>query len=92
MADTVLNKVKNALGITGTHQDNTLNIYIDEVINFMINAGVSEEVARSEVSAGVVARGVTDLWNYNSGGGKLSDYFYQRVTQLSYVSKSDEEV
>lgn len=92
MADTVLNKVKGALGITGTHLDNTLNIYIDEVVNYMINAGVPENVAKSEVSAGVVARGVTDLWNYNSGGGKLSDYFYQRVSQLCYNSKSDEEV
>lgn len=91
MADTVLAKVKDALGITGTHQDNTLNIYIDEVINYMINAGVPENVAKSEVSAGVVARGVTDLWNYNSGGGKLSEYFYQRVAQLCY-SKSDKEV
>ena len=92
MADTALTKVKNALGITGTHLDNTLTIYIDEVVSYMINAGVPEDVAKSEVSAGVVARGVTDLWNYNSGGGKLSDYFYQRVSQLCYSSKSEEEV
>lgn len=90
MADAILEKVKNVLGITGTHQDNTLTIYIDEVVNYMISAGVPEDVAKSEVSAGVVARGVTDLWNYNSGGGKLSDYFYQRVSQLCYKSNSEE--
>ena len=86
MAD-MLSKVKSALGITGNYQDETLKIYIDEVIAYMVDAGVPESVAKSEVSAGVVARGVTDLWNYNSGAGKLSDYFYQRVTQLCYKSE-----
>lgn len=83
MADT-LSKVKSALGITGTYQDETLNVYIDEVKDYILSAGVPEEVVNSDVSAGVIARGVTDLWNYNGGGGKLSDYFYQRVSQLVY--------
>ena len=87
MADTHLDKVKSALGITGTYQDATLTIYIDEVKAYMKDAGVSTEVIESELSAGVIARGVTDLWNYNGGAGKLSDYFYQRVSQLAYTSK-----
>ena len=87
MADTHLDKVKNALGITGTYQDATLTIYIDEVKAYMKDAGVSTDVIESELSAGVIARGVTDLWNYNGGAGKLSDYFYQRVSQLAYTSK-----
>lgn len=81
-----LEKVKNALGITGTYQDATLNVYISEVVAYMQDAGVSTEVINSDVSAGVIARGVTDLWNYNGGAGKLSDYFYQRVSQLSYAT------
>ena len=87
MADTHLDKVKNALGITCTYQDATLTIYIDEVKAYMKDAGVSTDVLNSELSAGVIARGVTDLWNYNGGAGKLSDYFYQRVSQLAYTSK-----
>lgn len=83
MADT-LAKVKSALGITGTYQDDTLNVYIEEIKDYMLSAGVAEEVVNSDVSAGVIARGVTDLWNYGSAGGKLSEYFYQRVTQLVY--------
>lgn len=83
MADaTVLTNVKNALGITGDYQDATLSVYIDEVIAYMISAGVPESVVND--SAGVIARGVTDLWNYNNSNGKLSDYFYQRVSQLTY--------
>jgi len=86
MADT-LNKVKSALGITGDYQDETLTVYIDEVKAYMVSAGVPEEVIESNASAGVIARGVTDLWNYNGGAGKLSEYFYQRVSQLAYTSK-----
>lgn len=90
MAD-ILGKVKNSLGITGNHQDTTLKEYIDEVICYMIDAGVPSEIANSEISAGVISRGVMDLWNY--GSGKLSDYFYQRVTQLTYkeVPETEEE-
>jgi hypothetical protein len=91
MADT-LSKVKKALGITGEYQDETLNVYIDEVKAYMVSAGVPESVVNSDVSAGVIARGVTDLWNYNGGAGKLSDYFYQRVSQLAYTTPTTGEV
>ena len=87
MAD-ILEKVKSALGITGNYQDGTLQIYIDEVKDYMISAGVSESVVNSDMSAGVISRGVIDLWNYGSSGGKLSEYFYQRVTQLSLKSSN----
>ena len=79
MAPTLEN-VKNALGITGTYQDNTLNAYIDEVKAFLIDGGVSE----ANITCGLVARGVSDLWNYGAAGGKLSEYFLQRAAQLSY--------
>ena len=82
MADAnILASVKDALGNTGTYQDGALNVYIDEVIRYMIDGGVPESVAKSTASAGVIALGVTDL-QYR--GGKLSEYFYQRLSQLSY--------
>ena len=87
MVDTHLELVKSALGITGNYQDATLKIYIDEVKAYMKDAGVPTEVIDSNVSAGVIARGVTDLWNYNGGAGKLSEYFYQRVSQLALSSE-----
>lgn len=82
MVDTQLEGVKRALGITGEYQDETLKIYIEEVKAYLVSAGVSIDVINSSVSAGVIARGVTDLW---LGAGKLSDYFYQRVSQLTYT-------
>lgn len=76
----MLSKVKAALGVEGTYQDNTISEYISEVVAFLTDAGVSAD----NITAGVVARGVSDLWNYGAGNGKLSDYFMQRAAQLSY--------
>lgn len=75
----VLDDVKDALGITGSYQDQTLQSYIDEVTAFLVDAGVSG----SKITSGVIARGVADLWQYGSGDGKLSSYFMQRATQLA---------
>lgn len=85
MAD-MLDKVKIALGITGTYQDDTLTEYINEVKLYLLDAGVCEAIVNSDVSAGVISRGVSDLWNY--GAGKLSEYFYQRASQLVYAIDS----
>lgn len=77
---TLLTKVKSGLGITGTDLDTTLTEYIDEVVDFLKEAGIAE----ANIPAGLVTRGVSDLWNYGNGEGKLSEYFFQRATQLSY--------
>lgn len=74
-----LENVKNALGITGDYQDDTLQVYYDEVISFLVDAGVAE----SNITSGIVARGISDLWNYGGAEGKLSQYFLQRAAQLS---------
>ena len=76
----MLEKVKELLGITGVYQDGTVQDYIDEAKAFLIDAGVKEQ----NITAGILARGVADLWNYGGAKGELSDYFKQRATQLSY--------
>lgn len=75
-----LEDVKTALGITGDFQNGTLQLYMDEVLDFLTDAGVAEV----NITSGLVSRGVADLWNYGSGAGKLSEYFLQRAAQLSY--------
>lgn len=75
-----LTDIKNALGITGDYQDDTLQVYFDEVVAFLVDAGVKQ----SNITKGIVARGVADLWNYGAGEGQLSQYFLQRATQLAY--------
>ena len=89
----LLTKVKAALGITGTFQDETLEVYISDVKAFMQDAGVSADVVssaasvgcivRGVASVGCIVRGVADLWNYGSGNGRLSPYFTQRMLQLA---------
>ncbi len=79
-----LTKVKTAMGMNGSnYQDDTLNVYISEVVEFMIDAGVQREVAESDAAVGCIAVGVNDLWNYSSGGVRFSEYFKSRVVQLS---------
>lgn len=75
----MLTDVKQALGITGDNLDNTIQQYINEVIAFLVDAGVKE----SNITSGIVTRGVADLWNYGGNEGKLSEYFMQRASQLS---------
>lgn len=82
IATALLPSVKKALNITGDYQDAALTEYIDEVVAFLMDAGVVE----GNITPGVVARGVSDLWNYGAGEGKLSTYFIQRAAQLSYKS------
>lgn len=74
-----LNDVKAALGVTGTYQDATLQQYADEAVAFLHDAGVTE----ANITSGIVARGVADLWNYGAGDGKLSQYFMMRAAQLA---------
>lgn len=81
MTDLLL-KVKTALGVTGTSLDSQLELYIDEVKQYLLSAGVIPSVVESDKSVGVIIRGVADLWNYGNGDTKLSEYFYQRAEQL----------
>jgi hypothetical protein len=78
--DVTLADVKAALNIVGDYQDSALQIYFDEVKEFLIEAGVKAE----NITKGIMARGVSDLWNYGAGEGKFSAYFLQRASQLSY--------
>ena len=72
-----LEKVKESLMITGNFHDSTLNIYIDEVVAYLKDAGVLE----TNITVGIVCRGVADLWA--GGSGAFSSYFRERAIQLA---------
>lgn len=88
-----LAKVKYALygNADGNYNDEQLQLYIDEVIDELISAGVKREVAESAAAVGCIACGVNDIWNYTSGGVKHSEYFNRRLIQLS-LRKGDADV
>lgn len=74
-----IDDVAKAIGVSD-YQIPTITVYFDDVCGFLREAGVKDEY----ITSGLVARGVLDLWDYGSGTGRLSDYFKQRATQLSY--------
>lgn len=84
----LLEKIKEMLGITGNYHDALLQNYIDEVKQYLLDGGVQSEVVESTASAGTIAKGVIDLWDYGSGNGKLSPYFKERAIQLAMKRKS----
>lgn len=79
----MLQSVKTALGIVGDYLDGTIQLYIDEINEYLTSAGVPSSVIGTRQTVGVVTRGVADTWNYGGGGGALSPYFYERAIQLS---------
>lgn len=79
-----LQDVKDALKITGSFHDKSLKIYISDIRRYLLGAGIKFAIVDSEVCSGVIARGVSDIWNGGSNDGKLSEYFYDSVAQLAY--------
>ena len=88
-----LSKIKYALygNDSGNYNDEQLKIFIEDVIDELISAGVKKEVAESAAAVGCIACGVNDTWNYTSGGVKHSEYFYRRMLQLK-AKKGDTDV
>lgn len=88
-----LAKVKYALygNATQSYNDEQLKLYIEEVLDEMIHAGVKENVAKSAAAVGCIACGVNDIWNFSSGTVKHSDYYNRRLVQLT-LRRGDEDV
>lgn len=77
----MLEKVKRSLGITGNFQDKIIQGWIDEIKQLMIDGGISPSIVNDERSAGVIAKGIDDIYFQKND---LSSYFWQRAIQLTY--------
>lgn len=88
-----LAKVKYALygDATQSYNDEQLKLYIEEVLDEIIHAGVKENVAKSAAAVGCIACGINDIWNFSSGTVKHSDYYNRRLVQLT-LRRGDEDV
>lgn len=84
----MLEKVKKNLGITGTFQDDIIQGYIDEIKQLMIDGGISPSIVNDVKSAGVIARGIDDVYFQKTD---LSKYFWQRATQLAFKDEESKE-
>lgn len=77
----MLKQVKKLLGVTGKFQDETISGWIDEIKQLMIDGGIPPSIVDDVKSAGVIAKGIDDLYFQKTN---LSNYFWQRATQLAY--------
>ena len=87
----LLTEVKTRLAVTGDFHDSLLTGYIKDVKDYLKRAGVSTSTLSDDCSIGVVARGVSDLWNFGSGEGKFSSLFYDMATQLALYGGGSNE-
>lgn len=88
----ILKKVIKALGLTEQYHKDIIEPFFQDVKFYLADAGVTAEIINSSASVGVFIRGVSDLWNYGSGGASLSPYFKERVIQLTVTQITIEEV
>lgn len=80
--DDLTKKVILLLGLTEYHYELILT-FVEDGIDYMRSAGVCDEIIYSKKSIGILTQYVTDVWNYNSGKGKLSPFLHERITQLA---------
>lgn len=83
--ETLLNEIKTRLLITGNYHDNVLLAFANDVKAYLHAAGIPAEIVDSGASVGVIAKGVSDLWNRGLEDGILSGFFMQRVAQMSFT-------
>ena len=88
----LLAKVKKILGITGSYNDDAIELLITDVKYFLLDAGVNETAVNSTAAIGCISRGVADLWNLGSGTVNLSNYFKERAAQMALCYPSRETI
>lgn len=82
--DELLNQVKDAIGMGGNnYNDKTIRIWVGEVKQYLLEAGVNAEVLRSTLAVGCIARGVDDVWV--SHRDSYSEMFYSSAEVLRSV-------
>lgn len=83
--ETLLDECKIGLDISEetTELDRQLKQKIHIVKAYMLGAGVPEKKLNTEYAYGVIAMGVADLWELESGKIKFSEAFHMLLTQLA---------
>lgn len=82
-----LTAIKTALGIGSGIPDAMLSVWLTDVKDYMLSAGVPESVINAPSTIGTLTRGVSDCWNYGNTNTGFSTLFKERVCQLSLGAK-----
>lgn len=80
----LLERVKSGINLNGNdYQNDTLSVWIEEVKQDLLHAGVSVDVANSTLAVGCITRGVDDRWL--SHLSDYSDFFNKGVERLRNI-------
>ena len=80
----LLERVKNGINLNGNdYQNDTLSVWIEEVKQDLIFAGVHTDVVNSTLAVGCITRGVDDRWL--SHLPDYSDFFNKGVERLRNI-------
>ena len=80
----LLAQVKNGINLNGNdYQDDTITVWINEVKQDLLYAGVSAEVLGSTLAVGCITRGVDDRWL--SHLPDYSDFFNKGAERLRNI-------
>lgn len=78
--DQLLERVKNARGITGDYMDARLESYIDDAQHYLRAGGVRDSLLNDTRAAGAIVRYVCDMMD---GDGTVSAFVDNRIAQLA---------
>lgn len=90
MAIDFLKEVKARINFPD-YDEPTISGLIQDVKDFCVDAGVPADVMESEKAIGLIARGVSDLWNMGAGEGKWSEVFRMRLYQLQLETGGNDD-
>lgn len=80
----LLVQVKNGINLNGNdYQDDTITVWINEVKQDLLYAGVSEDVLGSTLAVGCITRGVADRWLL--GLPDYSEFFNKGAERLRNI-------
>ena len=80
----LLERVKNGINLNGNdYQDDTLSVWINEVKQDLLYAGVRADVLSSTLAVGCITRGVDDRWL--SHLPDYSDFFNKGAERLRNI-------
>lgn len=80
----LLEKVKSGINLNGNdYQNETISVWINEVKQDLLFAGVSADVLSSTLAVGCITRGVDDRWL--SHLPDYSDFFHKGAERLRNI-------
>lgn len=87
----LLTKIKAALYITDSYQDEALQVIIDDVKTDLKQSGIAASFIESDAAVGIILQGVKDTMRLDGGAADYSPMYKQKVIKAALAHPSDVE-